>query len=246
MSFYRGPKVVTNGLVLALDAADRNSYPGSGASVTDITGLGNNITLLNGVSYDQDGQGALVFDGTDDYANPNVSHSYLSSSALEVVFRSSSHGSGNKMIFGYRHNSGYAAPTIGSIYLNGSNITASLITTSQVYRSATFPSSISINTTYHVVLNKDTVNGTIQLFVNGAAGPVQTFDTTTYAQWPTDGTFIGDNILDICKSTNTNAGQGWSTDYFNGRIYKLAVYSRTLTTAEIQQNFNALRGRFGI
>lgn len=244
MAAYSGPRKVNGGLVMHLESSSPKSYSGSGTLWTDLSGAGNNVTLLNGVAYDSSAS-ALLFDGTDDYANPAISHSYLSSSALEVVFRSSSHGSGNKMIFGYRHNAGYFAPTLGSIYLSNSTLTATLITTSQTYRSATFPSSISTNTTYHVVLNKDTVNGTIQLFVNGVAGAVQTFDVTTYAQWPSVGNFIGANILDIAKSTNTNAGQGWSADYFNGRIYSLSVYNRILTADEILNNFDTSKGRFG-
>lgn len=244
MAAYSGPKKSTSGLVMHLEASSPKSYPGSGGTWTDLSRSGNNVTLLNGVSYDAS-QGALSFDGTDDYANPTISHSYLSSSALEVVFRSTSHGTGFKMIFGYRHNAGYSVPTIGSIYLNGNTLTASVITTSQVYRVATFSSPILTNTTYHAVLNKDTVNGTLQLFVNGAAGAVQTFDVATYAQWNTVGSYIGANILDIAKSTNTNAGQGWSADYFSGRIYSLSVYNRILTADEILNNFDAIKGRFG-
>jgi hypothetical protein len=157
-----------------------------------------------------------------------------------------SHGSGKKTIFGYRHNSGYSQPTIGSIYLDVNTLSTSVITTTQTYRTATFSTPIQTNTTYHVVMNKDTTNGTLQLFVNGTAGTVQTFDSASYAQWDTIGNFIGANILDIAKSTNTSAGQGWAADYFNGTIFKLAVYNRILTRNEVLQNFNATRGRYGI
>ena len=43
-----GPKTVTNGLVLCVDAADKNSYIGSGTTWTDVSGNGNNGTLTNG------------------------------------------------------------------------------------------------------------------------------------------------------------------------------------------------------
>ena len=66
MTIGYGPRVVTDGLVLALDAADRNSYSGSGTSWTDLTGRGNNGTLANGPTYSSDNRGSLVFDGTDD------------------------------------------------------------------------------------------------------------------------------------------------------------------------------------
>lgn len=247
MSVSGGPDINEQGLVLYLDAGNRRSYPGSGTSWNDLSGNENNVTLLNGPTFNQNNVGSLVFDGIDDYSNPNISHSYLSSSALEVVFNSSDHGGAmKKTIFGYRHNAGYSQPTIGSIFLEGNSMYASVITTTQTYRTAVAPITISTNTTYHAVLNKDTVNGTLQLFVNGIAGTSVTFDAATYAQWTSVGQFIGENILDIAKSTNNSVGQGWNNDYFNGRIFKLAVYNRILTSTEILQNYNAQRSRFGL
>lgn len=45
MSTAGGPKLINTGLVLGFDAADRNSYAGSGTTLTDISGFGNNGTL---------------------------------------------------------------------------------------------------------------------------------------------------------------------------------------------------------
>ena len=59
--------IVTDGLVLNLDAGNPQSYPGSGTTWTDLSGNGNNGTLLNGVGYDSDNGGSLVFDGSNDY-----------------------------------------------------------------------------------------------------------------------------------------------------------------------------------
>jgi hypothetical protein len=246
MAVAAGPDIVNDGLVLHLDAANSRSYPGTGTVWNDLSGNGNDGTLVNGVGYNTDNNGSMVFDGIDDFSRPTISYSYLNSSALGVLFKSSNHGTGFKTIFGYRHNGGFSLPTIGSIYLNGSTLSASVITASQVYRTATFSFPIQMNTTYFAILNKDTINGTLQLFVNSMAGNIQTFDTSTYAQWTTVGSFVGANILDIGKSTNTSSGQGWSSDYFSGNIYKLFVYNHILTPAEIRQNFEALRGRYGI
>lgn len=200
--------------------------------------------------YTPNNRGGFVFDGNNDYSRPTISHHYRDSSALEVIFNSSSHGgvfpNSYKTIMGYRHNGNYSLPTIGSIYLNNTTLSASVITTSQVYRTATFSSPIQTNQTYHVVLNKDTTNGILQLFVNGVAGDAQTFDASTYAQWSSVGNFIGANILDIGKSTNTNAGQGWGNDYFNGNIYKISVYNDILTPQQILDNYRAIKGRYGL
>ena len=63
------PQIVTSGLVLLLDAGDQASYPGSGTTWTDLSGNGNNGTLVNGVGYNSSNGGSLSFDGVDDRVN---------------------------------------------------------------------------------------------------------------------------------------------------------------------------------
>ena len=60
-----GPKITTNGLVLCVDAADKNSYPGSGTAWNDIGGQGYTGTLTNGPTFNSSNNGSIVFDGTD-------------------------------------------------------------------------------------------------------------------------------------------------------------------------------------
>lgn len=67
MSFFHSPNIVTNGLVLAWDAANPKSYPGSGTTIYDLSGNGNNGTLYNGVGFSTNYKGVLTFDGTNDY-----------------------------------------------------------------------------------------------------------------------------------------------------------------------------------
>ena len=69
MGLSHSPNIVTDVLVLCLDAANRRSYPGSGNSWLDLSGNGNNGTLTNGPTYSSANGGSLVFDGVDDYVN---------------------------------------------------------------------------------------------------------------------------------------------------------------------------------
>ena len=69
MAYSNGPKIVTDGLVLCLDAANSKSYPGTGTAWNDLSGNGNNGTLINGVGYNSNNGVSLVFDGVNDYAN---------------------------------------------------------------------------------------------------------------------------------------------------------------------------------
>ena len=66
MAFNYSPKIVTDGLVLYLDAANTKSYPGTGTVWTDISRTNNNGTLTNGPTYTSTFGGSIVFDGTND------------------------------------------------------------------------------------------------------------------------------------------------------------------------------------
>jgi hypothetical protein len=209
----------------------------------DLTGR-STIDLSN-VSFDSNAQ--MTFDGTDDKIHGITAvHSHLSSSAIEFVVTPES--TGKKMtVGGYRHNEGYSSPTIGMVYIDSNNkFYASVITAAEVYRFVESTTTIQANRTYHVVFNKDTSAGVMQLYVNGVAEGAQTFNAATYAQWSSAGSYIGSDTIDLGKSFNTNSGQGWSGDFLDGKIHTFKMFSKTLTASEIQQNFNAVRGRYGI
>lgn len=241
MSAHTSPNLVSDGIVFSLDAGDPKSYAGSGTTWSDRSLDDNDVTLLNGPTWNS--AGYFEFDGVDDYARPTIDHSYLNNSAMEIAFNSNSHST-RRFLFGYRHNNGYSWPTIGAMYINDSKILASVITTTEVYRHVYTPTNIATDEGYHVILNKNTVDGELELYVNGVLVKTTTFDADTYAQWSTVGNYIGNNQLDIAKSTNVISGQGWGSDYFSGKIYRLAVYDHVLTQQEVLQNYNALKSRF--
>jgi hypothetical protein len=64
MAIFNNPRIITDGLVLALDAGNPKSYPGSGTAWTDLSGNGNTGTLVNGTGYNSGNGGSLVFDGS--------------------------------------------------------------------------------------------------------------------------------------------------------------------------------------
>jgi hypothetical protein len=82
MSVYAGPEISGSGLVLALDAANSKSYPGSGATWTDLSSARNNGTLTNGPTYSSANGGSIVFDGTNDY----ITASFATTSGQAVTY----------------------------------------------------------------------------------------------------------------------------------------------------------------
>jgi Concanavalin A-like lectin/glucanases superfamily len=69
MAFFRGPNVVTDGLVLALDAANPKSYVSGSTIWNDLSGNGNSGTLISGSTFNSDNRGSLVFNGTNQYVS---------------------------------------------------------------------------------------------------------------------------------------------------------------------------------
>ena len=61
-----GPTIVRNGLILALDAADKKSYPGSGTSMYDLSGNDYTFTLQGNATYSTQGKGSIYLDGASD------------------------------------------------------------------------------------------------------------------------------------------------------------------------------------
>ena len=69
MAFNYSPNIITDGLVLYLDAANTKSYPGSGTTWRDLSKSQLNGTLTNGPTFNSSNGGSIVFDGVDDYVN---------------------------------------------------------------------------------------------------------------------------------------------------------------------------------
>ena len=144
MGLAHSPRIVTDGLVLCVDAASKRSYPGTGTTWTDLKG-GNNGTLINGPTFDSDNGGSIVFDGSDDRVDCTSPSEIDSISEITMIawvrysgigyypkIISRGHatatdllrGSNNNQLSFYYANSGYATDsdyfsgTIGSINLS--------------------------------------------------------------------------------------------------------------------------------
>jgi hypothetical protein len=225
MGINYNPRTVTDGLVLALDAANTKSYPGSGTTWTDLSGNGNNGTLVNGVGYSGSNLGSLSFDGVDDYValgTPTALTALFGTNAVsvEVWLRRSANITSQKIVFDSGSNE-YIQIDIISNQLAFSIGTPSSIRTA---RSAT----LDLDVWYNFV---GVYNGsTITSYLNSA----QSSQVSKTGNIATDsgGFFI--------------ASYTSGSYHFTGNIAAVKVYNRALSSAEVSQNFNALRGRFSI
>ena len=242
MAISYNPSSVTSGLVLCLDAANRKSYPTTGTTWTDLSGLGNNGTLVNGVGYTGSNGGALSFDGSNDTVNVPSSASLgndkvnttpiISLDFWANVTRKPGGGQQYQQLAGFRNGSTFG---FFILLLDGSGGT--------VFTEARFWNSVGvafdIGVDYIPYFNKWTHIGFVanvnrtDLYINANLVGSRTDVSGSFGA--SSGNFQIGSIPDN--------GGGFPT---LGNISSVKVYNRALSAAEIQQNYNALKGRFSI
>ena len=237
MAITYNPRIVTSGLVLCLDAANRKSYPTTGTTWTDLSGLGNTGTLVNTPTYNTSGYFTFSYLSTQ-------SVSFNSSSSLQFlnrlpytleawVYPTRNPGANNWTGIFDRESDigsgrdGYNMYFLGSAGTDTYFFTERFTTGSYNAVPVTLNQSVSVNNWHHVVGTYD--GTTLTLYRNGSS--VGTPVTTT------------GNITNTSKILTLGVRGG---QYFDGRISNAKTYNRALSAAEISQNFNASRGRYGI
>ena len=220
MSVFSGPEIVNNGLVLSLDAGNTKSYPGSGTTWTDLSGNGNHITWINTPSYDGTG---FTFNGTTHYGSANSTASLTTT--IPTIFMASTVGTGTAFAkggYGSYWNYGMTSISATSFLIRNNN---------GDYSSPTYTATSGTN------IYCGTHNGTHRNYYLNGSYLGQT--STGYSPSATNSLFLRIGCA-------WNQSSQVNVEFFNGKISFIMVYNRELTAAEISQNFNALRGRFGI
>lgn len=220
------PSIVTDGLVLCLDAANPRSYGGSGTNWGDLSGNGNNGTLVNGPTFNTGSLGSIQFDGVNDYAELNSDIILGESFTISILYKQTSTRSDWVRLFGHSNDTvdrywGIWMPVyrnylLWQSYKNGGSVTT--------------PSfSFNINTFYKIDLT--CIGSLKKIYINGS------LFHSAYSGGVID--YTGNN-------SKISIGYAGFHTYFIGNIYSAQIYNRDLTPQEIEQNFKATRGRFGI
>jgi hypothetical protein len=226
-----GPKTVTNGLVLCLDAADKNSYPGSGTTWTDLTGNGNNGTLTNGPSFNSTNAGAISFDGTDDYSilTRNIFTNTLPNFTISIWYRKTGDGT----LFGnhYNYNNWESVWFSTSYFIVNA---ASNDTTNR--QTLSYTATQNSATRWHnlVAVNNSSSNY-MKVFLNGQELATK---SATVVPW--------NSTVPPTIGANRDFSTGGILYPLIGNISNIQVYNRAITTQEINQNYNATKSRFGL
>lgn len=224
--------IVTSGLLLNLDAGNTNSYPGSGTTWTDLSGNGNNGTLQNGASYVSGNGGAISFDGSNDrVVIPNDTALDTQTPSVEVWVKVDTipqdgfffeKGDVNTQYALFIQTNFEVTPQIKwrvkPAGFNDINVTA-----------ATY-----IDTSSYAQVVGTYTSGSRKLYINGS---LVASDSAT-------GTIPSNSGgMSVAAYGGFDGPYGY---YLDGEISIVRVYNRVLTASEITQNFNALKGRYGL
>ena len=219
MALTHSPSIVTNGLVLCLDAGNRKSYPGTGTTWTDLSGAGNAATILNqgadnaGTIYSSTNGGYITFDGNDDRATSTLPA--LTSYTTSAWVRLRNFSGGERQLFQTANGIGLSVLSNRFMFYNG-NVNSTIQT-------------VVSNSWYNwVMTTTNTPSNSTKMFINNVAD----------GNWANYGAITAGNIA--LAATNT-IQRVLSCD-----IAIFSIYNRALSAAEISQNYNALKGRYGL
>lgn len=245
MAFIHSPKLVTSGLIFCLDAANKVSYPGSGASLYDLISNTNTGTLTNGSVFNNINNGVIVFDGVDDYAvtgNIDVSNTNVISVDMWVKILNYKQVAGTANIL-LEFSSNFNSVTTGFVVAFADD--------SNPVFGGTYPISTGVrgNIGYNVnYWDKTLVN---DLNWHHWCCVFDKSQTTQETFLYIDGIFRTGNNTSLASNNTNNFGN--LPLYFAGRVATLnsnvqlsniKVYNRILSATEVLQNYNANRSRF--
>jgi len=230
MAGFAGPNIITDKLVLSLDAANTNSYAGIGTTWNDLSGEVDHATLVNSPTYSSNNRGYFDFDGTNDNANlPELSIA------------------GNELTFSV-WNYGIQAKSSSIIFLGdtgqseGGRILQIHLPWSSRYiyfdkgwdgssydRMFKRATNSEYQGWHHWAFTANATTGSMKIYLDSALWHSITGRTKTFSN-------VNGNVRKIATS---HVGQ-----YHRGYISNLQIYTKELSASEVLQNYNALKGRY--
>ena len=226
MAASLGPNINELGLVLCLDAADKNSYIGSGTTWKDLSGT-NNGTLTNGPTFSNANQGTIVFDGTDDrIISFPTQISGTGSKTINCFFKT------NKTVRNGLCGIRDVSTLSGWVFTVNRSATGNLTYFHTGGSIIEIAAGISTNVWYNGCVTYDTTSATVILYLNGVqiGSPVTSFSVMTSSTF--NGVVGGEDSA--------------FNDPFGGSIGLVQIYNRALSASEVLQNYNATKTRFGL
>jgi hypothetical protein len=216
MAFNFSPKVVTDGLIMAFDPANPKCYVSGSTIWRDLT---SNLTgsLVNSPAYDSANAGSIVFDSVDDYLTGPVTNNSTVGITISCFFK---------------------ATTLSGKGIISKNANLISVSTNRIdwwpdvtISNTTITTTLNTGEWYHIAI---TQTGSICNAYKNGTFIFNSNSTSQFRPVYTQQTILG---------AYSPPGDG---RYFHGNISNVQVYNRPLTAIEVLQNYNALKGRFGL
>ena len=225
MATAYNPKIVTDGLVLYLDAGNAKSYPGTGTTWTDMSGSNNGTLPASGVTFDSsDGNGSIVYDGSTNGSAPVYTTSFNSNGGSLEVWCKVTQTSSYRHIAGWR----YVGNDFYILLLSGDGRVEARCKDASDVVTSDYGTSFWANNWNQVVFTVDPGNET-RLYINGESVGSQSHS----------GTFTSNtDNLNFARNTSTSIGASAQ------KHSSVKVYTKALTASEVLQNYNAIKRRY--
>jgi hypothetical protein len=216
----KGPNIVTDGLIMCLDAANTKSYVSGSNTWTDLSRGGNNGTLINLPTFSSENGGSIVFDGVDEYGtvtqlNTNTNFTFEVFLKCTNVFK-------DQMYMGTADTAVYVR------ILNEQPHMSIRTTPGLIQRTFSPPIILQNDRIYHIVSSYNGIQ--MKIYVNGVL----------YT-----GTILNENII-AWSINRIGMYRDASPRNFVGNIFLSKLYNRALSDSEVLQNYNATKTRFGL
>ena len=232
MGFFDGPTIVTNGLVLSLDAADKGSYIGSGTVWSNLVSANVSGSLVASPTFNASNGGSIVFNGTTQYANlgNNTLGVELQDKSVSAwIFQTATPAAAGPII----DKDFDTSPTVyggwGFWITPANKMNFWVHSNKDLVDTGT---SITNNTWQNVVVSYSYSGKSVSFYLNG------NFNSTR-----TDATIVEK----VSDTTTLKLGAMRTPAFFyTGRIANTLLYNRALSASEIAQNYNAQKSRFGL
>lgn len=226
------PELVTQDLVLHLDAGDTNSYSGTGTTWYDLSGNGNDATLINGPTYSSDSGGFISFDGSNNYADiSSIDLDPNGAMSISFWFKTSNDSQTFRYMLDFRSQNATGQAAIVSYNNEGTRKVHYHVQGDGVTPWRSTSSGIALNSWNNIALIHNNAQDNLKIYLNSNLE----LDTT----FSTDLVLSSSPLRIAARRFNGN-------NQFNGDFSQILTYNRALTDTEVLQNFNATKDRFGL
>ena len=237
MGLIHSPRIVRDSLILYVDAANPKSYSGSGTTWKDLSDRGHDMTLVNGPTFNSGFGGYLKFDGSNDSATVEIDN--LAGTTKDVtmsIWMDGDYGnSTHRGIIGFRetaNNNGFYILRLNNTNDQLEMRIANSAGQSDVKNASNNKPTVNTRIWCNLCFTYSNSNTLITGYYNGEKLGSSSANATAFES--------SMNTFAIARSVHSGA------HYANMKASSAMLYEKCLSTSEVQQNYNALKGRFGL